>query len=129
LNSIATTTLVIAGFLALVSLVQPAADRLRLPYAVVLAVVGIAVGGLSTFLLFTPKISAFDDIVRPIVNLPFNAAIFLDVFLPVLLFHASLMIDLREIAEDAAPILVLSSPSSRLRLRSASASTSQPACR
>src|SRR5258708_3530667 len=72
-----------------------------------LAVVGIAVGGLSTFLLFTPKISAFDDIVRPIVNLPFNAAIFLDVFLPVLLFHASLTIDLREVAEDAAPILVL----------------------
>jgi CPA1 family monovalent cation:H+ antiporter len=107
LGDIATTTLVIAGFLALVSLVQPAADRLRLPYAVVLAVVGIAVGGLSSFLLYTPLINAFDDIVRPIVNLPFSASVFLDVFLPILLFHASLMIDLREIAEDAAPILML----------------------
>jgi CPA1 family monovalent cation:H+ antiporter len=107
LSNIATTTLVIAGFLALVGLVQPAADRLRLPYAVMLAVVGIAVGGLSSFLLYTPLISAFDDIVRPIVNLPFNASVFLDVFLPILLFHASLMIDLREIAEDAAPILML----------------------
>jgi CPA1 family monovalent cation:H+ antiporter len=107
LNSVATTTLVIADFLALVSLVQPAADRLRLPYAVMLAVVGVAVGGLSSFLLFTPLISAFDDIVRPIVYLPFNASVFLDVFLPILLFHASLMIDLREVAEDAAPILLL----------------------
>lgn len=107
MGSVATTTLVIAGFLALVSLVQPAADRLRLPYAVMLAVVGIAVGGLSSFLLYTPLVNAFDDVVRPIVNLPFNASIFLDVFLPILLFHASLMIDLREIAEDMAPILML----------------------
>jgi CPA1 family monovalent cation:H+ antiporter len=107
LSSIATTTLVIAGFLALVSLMQPAAERLRLPYAVLLAVVGVAVGGISSFLLYSPTITAFDDIVAPIVNLPFGASIFLDVFLPILLFHAALMIDLREIAEDWAPILVL----------------------
>jgi monovalent cation:H+ antiporter, CPA1 family len=107
LSSVATTTLVLAGFLALVSLVQPLAVRLRLPYAVVLAMVGVAVGGVSSYLLYTPSTSLFDDIVAPIVNLPFGASIFLVVFLPVLLFHASLMIDLREVAEDAAPILVL----------------------
>jgi CPA1 family monovalent cation:H+ antiporter len=106
-TSVATTTLVIAGFLALVSLVQPAAERLRLPYAVLLAVVGVAVGGLASFLLYTPMISMFDDIVAPIVNLPFNASIFLVVFLPILLFRAALMIDAREVAEDAAPILML----------------------
>jgi CPA1 family monovalent cation:H+ antiporter len=106
-SNVATTTLVIAGFLVLVSLVQPAAERLRLPYAVLLAMVGIAVGALSSFLLYTPDITAFDDIVGPIVNLPFGASIFLVVFLPALLFHASLMIDIREIAEDAAPILIL----------------------
>ena len=89
------------------SLIQPGADRIRLPYAVMLAIVGIAVGGLSSFLLYSPLISVFDDIVRPIVNLPFNVPIFLEVFLPILLFHSSLMINLREIAEDAAPILVL----------------------
>ena len=107
MSSTATTTLVIAGFLALVSLVQPTALRLRLPYAVLLAMVGVAVGGISTFLLYTPLTTLFDDIVAPIVNLPFGASIFLVVFLPVLLFHAALMIDPREIAEDAAPILVL----------------------
>ena len=107
MSSVATTTLVIAGFLVLVSLVQPAAERLRLPYAVLLAMVGVAVGGLSSFLLYTPDVTAFDDIVGPIVNLPFGASIFLVVFLPALLFHASLMIDIREIAEDAAPILIL----------------------
>ena len=105
--SVATTTLVIAGFLALVSLVQPAAERLRLPYAVLLAVVGVAVGGVSSFLLYSPSITLFDNVVAPIVNLPFSASVFLVVFLPVLLFHAALMIDVREIAEDAAPILIL----------------------
>jgi CPA1 family monovalent cation:H+ antiporter len=107
LTSVATTTLVIAGFLVLVSLVQPVAERLRLPYAVVLAGVGVAVGALASFLLYTPLIDVFNDVVRPIVELPFNASIFLDVFLPILLFHAALMIDAREVVEDAAPILVL----------------------
>ncbi|HVH79371.1 MAG TPA: cation:proton antiporter [Stellaceae bacterium] len=107
MSNIATTTLVIAGFLALVSLVQPTAERLRLPYAVLLAVVGVCVGSLSTYLFYSPSITLFDSIVGPIANLPFSASIFLVVFLPVLLFHAALMIDLREIAEDWAPILVL----------------------
>jgi CPA1 family monovalent cation:H+ antiporter len=107
LISVASITLVIAGFLALASVIQPAAERLHLPYTVLLAIVGVAIGGLSSFLLYTPLTSAFDDIVRPVVDLPFNASIFLVVFLPVLLFHAALMIDLREIATDWAPILTL----------------------
>jgi CPA1 family monovalent cation:H+ antiporter len=107
LISVASITLVIAGFLALASVIQPAAERLHLPYTVLLAVVGVAIGGLSSFLLYTPLTSAFDDVVRPVVDLPFNASIFLVVFLPVLLFHAALMIDLREIAPDWAPILTL----------------------
>jgi len=107
LGTVASTTLVIAGFLVLISLVQPAAERLRLPYTVLLAFVGVAVGTLSSFLLYTPLISIFDDIVAPIVNLPISASIFLIVFLPLLLFHAALTIDVREIAQDAAPILTL----------------------
>jgi CPA1 family monovalent cation:H+ antiporter len=107
LTSVATLTLVIASFLALVSLVQPVAARLRLPYTVLLAIVGIAVGAASSFLLYTPLTNLFDTIVAPVANLPFSSSIFLDIFLPVLLFHAALTIDLREIARDAAPILTL----------------------
>jgi CPA1 family monovalent cation:H+ antiporter len=107
LISVASITFVIAGFLVLASLIQPAAERLHLPYTVLLAVVGVAIGGLSSFLLYTPLTSVFDDIVRPVVDLPFNASIFLVAFLPLLLFQASLTIDLREIAPDWAPILTL----------------------
>jgi monovalent cation:H+ antiporter, CPA1 family len=107
LISVASITLVIAGFLVLASLVQPAAERLHLPYTVLLAVVGVAIGGFSSFLLYTPLTTLFDNIVRPIVDLPFGASIFLVVFLPLLIFHAALTIDLREIAQDWAPILTL----------------------
>ncbi|HLI10264.1 MAG TPA: cation:proton antiporter [Alphaproteobacteria bacterium] len=105
--SVATITFIIAGLLVLVSLVQPAATRLHLPYTVLLAVVGVGVGAASSFLLYTPAINAFNDIVEPLVNLPFNASIFLIVFLPLLLFHAALTIDVRDMVEDAAPILLL----------------------
>jgi CPA1 family monovalent cation:H+ antiporter len=107
LTTVASITLVIAGFLVLASVIQPAAERLHLPYTVLLAIVGVAIGGISSFLLYTPLTSAFDDIVAPVVNLPFNASIFLVVFLPLLLFHAALTIDVREIAPDWAPILTL----------------------
>jgi CPA1 family monovalent cation:H+ antiporter len=107
LTTVASITLVIAGFLVLASVIQPAAERLHLPYTVLLAIVGVAIGGVSSFLLYTPLTNAFDDIVSPVVNLPFNASIFLVVFLPLLLFHAALTIDVREIAPDWAPILTL----------------------
>ncbi len=107
MSSVASITLVIAAFLVLISLVQPAAERLHLPYTVLLAFVGVAVGGVSSFLLSASLTGLFDNILAPIVNLPISASIFLIVFLPILLFHASLTIDLREIAQDAAPILTL----------------------
>ena len=107
MNTAAKMTLVIAGFLALVGMLQPASARLHRPYAVLLTLAGIAIGGIASFLLYTPLTNVFDDIVAPIVNLPFSASTFLVVFLPVLLFHAALSVDLREIAPDAAPILTL----------------------
>src|SRR6185437_17154553 len=100
-------TAVIAGLLVLISFTQPAAERLHLPYTVLLAVVGVALGGLASFLLYTPLTDAFNVIVAPLVDLPFRASVFVVVFLPILLFHAALTINVRELAEDVAPILTL----------------------
>ena len=107
MSSVPSITFVLAGFLVLASVIQPAAERLHLPYTVLLAIVGVAIGGFSSFLLYTPLTDAFDDIVRPVVDLPINASIFLVVFLPLLIFHTALTLDLREIAPDWAPILTL----------------------
>jgi len=105
--SISVLTAVVAGLLVLISLTQPAADRLRVPYSVLLAIIGVALAGLAAFLLYTPLTSLFDDIVEPLVKFPFNASVFLIVFLPLLLFHAALTIDVRDLVEDIAPILML----------------------
>jgi CPA1 family monovalent cation:H+ antiporter len=105
--SIWVLTAVIAALLVVISLAQPMAERLRLPYTVLLAIIGVALAGLAAFLLYTPLTDAFNDIAQPIVEFPFNATVFLVTFLPLLLFHAALTIDVRELVEDAAPILTL----------------------
>jgi monovalent cation:H+ antiporter, CPA1 family len=105
--SISVLTALVAGLLVLISFAQPLADRLRLPYTVLLAVLGTALASLAAFLLYTPLTDAFDEIAEPLVKFPINASVFLIIFLPLLLFHASLTIDVREFVDDAAPILTL----------------------
>jgi monovalent cation:H+ antiporter, CPA1 family len=107
LHTIASTTLVIAAFLLVISIVQPFATRLHVPFTVLLACVGVLVGGLSSFLVHHLQIEAVLEIAGPLSDFPISAPVFLVVFLPLLLFHAALMIDLREIAGDVAPILTL----------------------
>lgn len=99
--------LLISSLLVVVSLIQPLAVKLRLPPSVLLAVVGVAIGGTSSFLLHTPLTDAFNDVVRPVVNLPLRSATFIYIFLPLLLFQASLTLNVRRMMEDAAPILLL----------------------
>ncbi len=107
MSDIAVVALIIAGLLVPVSFVPPLAERLHLPESILLALVGVAIGCLSIFLLETTLTDAFDSFVKPLVNLPFTSASFLVVFLPTLLFQTALSIDVREMFEDAAPILML----------------------
>ncbi|HKX08320.1 MAG TPA: cation:proton antiporter [Stellaceae bacterium] len=104
---IAVVVLTVTALLVPASFIQPLAERLHLPQSILLAVVGIVIGGVSAFLLYSPVINAFDEIVRPLVELPFTSETFIIVFLPILLFQTALTIDVREMVEDAAPILVL----------------------
>ncbi len=100
-------TLVIAGLLAVVAFIQPVAAGMRLPPSVLLAAVGVAIGFVAGFLYHTPLTDAFNSLVAPFVDLPLRSATFIYVFLPLLLFQASLTIDVRRMMEDAAPILLL----------------------
>ncbi|HEV2676272.1 MAG TPA: cation:proton antiporter [Aliidongia sp.] len=90
-----------------VSIVQPMAGRFGLPTTVLLAVVGAAIGATAAFVLNSPDITLFDAVARPFAAPPVTAAVFLDCFLPILLFQASITIDIRRLIEDAVPILVL----------------------
>lgn len=99
--------IIVAVLLGVTGLVQPLAQRLRLSHTVLLAAVGVLIGAGSAFLLATPLTNAFDVPAELILDFPATSQVFLFVFLPALLFQASLTLDVRRVAEDAAPILLL----------------------
>ena len=99
--------LLLAGLLIVVSLIQPLANRLRLSSSVLLAIVGVAIGVVSTLLLHVSTANEFDGFARVIVELPIHSDAFLYIFLPLLLFQTALTIEVQRIMEDAAPILLL----------------------
>ncbi len=107
MEHVAITIFGIAGLFALVSLLPPLARRLNLPYTVLLALVGaaigialIAIGGKSDAGIMRDLVSALEQF-----DLPGEA--FLYIFLPPLLFEMAVQIDFRELMEDAAPVLLL----------------------
>jgi monovalent cation:H+ antiporter, CPA1 family len=102
--------LVLAVFgtlLVVVSLSQPLAARLRLSPVVLLAVIGVAMGGASGVLLHTRLSNDLGEFVRLFADLPLGSETFVYVFLPLLVFQGALESDVRRTLEDAAPILML----------------------
>jgi CPA1 family monovalent cation:H+ antiporter len=105
--NLANVLFTIAGLLVVVGVLQPLAARLNLPSTVLLAVVGVLIGAGATFLLQTDLTDAFNGVAELILDFPISSTEFLYIFLPILLFEAALMIDVRRVAEDAGAILVL----------------------
>src|SRR5271166_2847475 len=102
--------LVLAVFgtlLVVVALSQPLAGRLGLAPVVLLAVIGVAMGAASGFLLHGPLADRFGAFVRLFADLPLGSETYIYVFLPLLIFEAAFTSDVRRILEDAAPILML----------------------
>lgn len=98
---------IVAALFIVISLCEPLADRTRLPYTVVLAIIGTLIGLGAVFLV---------DHGRDILGLPLavemfeiniRASVFLYVLLPTLLFQVSLGLNLRRMADDWVPILVM----------------------
>lgn len=96
--------LVIAVLLAVIGLCQPLAAYLKLPPPVLLGVIGVALGG---FPLALGKFGGPNILGDAFVALPVSSAVFINVFLPLLLFEAGIATDVRRVIEDAAPILLL----------------------
>lgn len=100
-------TAVIASLFLVIGAAEPLAARLRLPYTVILAGLGILIALGATFLLRTDLTDAFNPLAEAILDFPIRSNVFLYVFLPTLLFQAMLGIDVRRMLDDWVPILVL----------------------
>ncbi|MEI4263851.1 cation:proton antiporter [Roseovarius sp. D0-M9] len=104
---IVVVTTVIASLFLVIGLAEPLAARLRLPYTVILAVVGILIGAGAIFFLRTDLTDALNPVAEAILGLPIRSNVFLYVFLPTLLFQATLGMNLRRMLDDWVPIIVL----------------------
>ena len=95
----------LAGLLALVSFMPPLAGRLRLPYSVLLAIVGFVLGLIIQVHSWAPLVVS--DFLDSLHDFEVSSETFLFVFLPVLLFETALSINVRRLLDDIGPILMM----------------------
>ncbi|WP_333828804.1 cation:proton antiporter [Pararhodobacter sp.] len=98
---------IVAALFIVISLSEPLADRTRLPYTVVLAIIGGLIGSAAIYL--AEHGSGVFGLPLTIENfeISIRANVFLYVLLPTLLFQVSLGLNLRRMADDWVPILVM----------------------
>ncbi len=97
----------ITGLLALTSLLPGLALRLKLPYSVLLALAGSALGLLVGLRGEMPDGAMATDFLSALGDFHISSEAFLVIFLPTLLFETALAIDVRRMMNDIAPILVM----------------------
>jgi CPA1 family monovalent cation:H+ antiporter len=95
----------LATLLTLVCFMPPLAGRLKLPYSVLLAIVGCLLGiGLHLHGWAPPGLAGMLDSLE---KFEISSETFLTVFLPVLLFETALSMNVRRLMDDIGPILMM----------------------
>ncbi|TMJ24596.1 MAG: sodium:proton antiporter, partial [Alphaproteobacteria bacterium] len=100
--------LALAMVLTIVSLLVPLSERLRLPHTVLLALAGMGLGFLGSWI--TSSGHAFGvvgDVFAGLARLELGTDVFLPLFLPPLLFTAGLTIDVRRLLDEVFAVLLL----------------------
>ncbi|MFP1644871.1 cation:proton antiporter [Pontitalea aquivivens] len=98
---------IFASLFLVIGAAEPLAARLRLPFTVLLAALGILIGIAAAFFLRTDLTDALNPVAEAILGLPIRSNVFLYVFLPTLIFQATLEMNLRRMLDDWVPILVM----------------------
>lgn len=99
--------LALAVVLAAVSLLLPTAERLRVPYPVLLVLFGMALGAVGQWITATNMAGIGGDLFWGLRRIGLSADSFLYIFLPPLLFTAGLTIDVRRLFDEFAAVLLL----------------------
>src|SRR5271170_3036564 len=101
------TVFTVTAMLGLISLLLPLAERLSIPYTVLLAVVGIAIGVATNIPAASLHGGAVRDLIATLHGFGLSAESLLYIFLPALLFEAALNLDVRQLGDEFAPVLLL----------------------
>ncbi len=100
--------LAIAMVLTIVSLLVPLGERLRLPHTVLLAIAGMGLGFVGTWMLQSNhSFGVLGDVFAGLERLEVGTDVFLPLFLPPLLFTAGLTIDVRRLFDEVFAVLLL----------------------
>lgn len=100
-------TTIAASLFVVIGVAEPLAARLSLPYSVILAVLGTMIAAAAIFFLRTELTDALNPVAEAILGLPIRSNVFLYVFLPTLIFQATLGMNVRRMLDDWVPILTL----------------------
>jgi CPA1 family monovalent cation:H+ antiporter len=95
----------LATLLTLVCFMPPLAGRLKLPYSVLLAIVGCLLGILVHVHGWAPPV--LGGMLDSLEKFEISSETFLTVFLPVLLFETALSMNVRRLLDDIGPILMM----------------------
>ena len=105
--SVADIVLTIAILLMVVACVQPLARRSGLPFTVLLAIIGVLLGSLALWVDGGSSQGGVEALAERVVQIPVSSATFLTLLLPLLLFQGAVTIDVRRLAQDMAPVILL----------------------
>lgn len=100
------TILGLFGLLTIAVLMVPVARKMRFPYTVLLAVVGILLG-LIVQSSQNWHLGPISDLLHAFQAFDITSEVIIFVFLPALVFESSLAIDVRKLLADIGPILFL----------------------
>jgi monovalent cation:H+ antiporter, CPA1 family len=101
------TVFTVTAMLGLISLLLPLAERFSIPYSVLLALVGIAIGAATHVPQHDLHDGAVRDIIGTLRNFGLSAESLLYIFLPALLFEAALNVNVQQLGDEVAPVLLL----------------------
>ena len=102
------TVLGLFSLMTIADLILPLSKRVKVPYTVLLALVGIIIGFLHGLLGITATdVGLHSQLFNSFQSFDLTSEIIFFVFLPVLIFEASLAIDVRKLLSDIRPILFL----------------------
>lgn len=104
---IITLVAALATLFIVIGICEPLSEKLRLPFTVILAVVGAVLGAIALYTLTSVYADQMNPILRRFLEQPIRANVFLYVLLPTLLFQVALMVNARRMLDDWVPILVM----------------------
>jgi len=91
----------VVGLLLIAAITLGVTRRLKLPFTVVLVIVGIGLSAVS---------SAYPNLLAAFHNLEISSSLIFYVFLPTLIFEAAFNLDARQLRENLGSVLVLAIP-------------------